>query len=77
MKKPEREKLEVPPGVKLVRHIVNDNDFGRYEAMVGVIEDARVFGAWMQRQREKASFAKTREFWEKYADKRRGKPLIC
>ena len=30
----EEEEAEVPPGVKIIEHVQNANEFGRYEVMV-------------------------------------------
>lgn len=51
----EEEEAEVPPGVKIIEHVQNANEFGRYEVMVGRIYDHAAFGAWWQIQRRKAA----------------------
>ena len=51
----EEEEAEVPPGVKIIEHVQNANEFGRYEVMVGRIYNQAAFGAWWQIQRRKAA----------------------
>ena len=51
----EEEEAEVPPGVKMIEHVQNANEFGRYEIMVGRIYDHTAFDTWWQIQRRKAA----------------------
>ena len=44
----EEEEAEVPPGVKVIEHVQNANEFGRYEVMVGRIYNQAAFDAWWQ-----------------------------
>ena len=51
----EEEEAEVPPGVKIIEHVQNANEFGRYEVMVGRIYNQAAFDAWWQIQRRRAA----------------------
>ena len=51
----EEEEAEVPPGVKIIEHVQNANEFGRYEVMVGRIYNQAAFSAWWSAQRRKAA----------------------
>lgn len=51
----EEEEAEVPPGVKIIEHVQNANEFGRYEVMVGRIYNQAAFSAWWAAQRRKAA----------------------
>lgn len=64
---PEAVAGEVPPGVKVVEHIVRANEFGRYEYIVGKIYDARAFAAYWKRQQKRAA----PDPWARLANRRR------
>ena len=51
----EEEEAEVPPGVKIIEHVQNANEFGRYEVMIGRIYNQAAFDAWWQIQRRRAA----------------------
>lgn len=42
-------------GVKIIEHVQNANEFGRYEVMVGRIYNQAAFDAWWQIQRRRAA----------------------
>ena len=67
----EEEEAEVPPGVKIIEHVQNANEFGRYEVMVGRIYNQAAFGAWWQIQRRKAA----PDPWERLRRRRQRKSL--
>lgn len=66
-KRPEGAAGVTPPGVKVVRHVLDSNDFGRYEMMIGKIIDARAFAAyWDKAQRDTRRLEEDRH-WKRYA----------
>ena len=53
-KVPEGEAGEIPPGVKVVRHKLYGDEYGRYEIIMGKIIDQRAFdGYWARAQRDR------------------------
>lgn len=69
----ESEAGEVPPGVKVVTHEIKDNEFGRYEILVGKIVDAVAFDRyWAAAQRDRRRVMEAMH-WRREADRKRRK----
>ena len=70
---PECEVGQVPPGVEDIKHYKDNNDFGRYEVLIGKIVDQKAFDLyWHQAQmdRRRCEADKT---WRRYARERKMK----
>lgn len=75
-KRAESDRLEAPPGVKIVREHTDDITYGRYQIIVGKIVDQVAFDRyWAQAERDRRRVL-ARQSREKWAKKRRGeRPL--
>lgn len=65
----ESQRGQVPPGVKTVEYTLKENEFGRYEILVGKIVDEAEFQKYWAKIKADSRLADSLEYWRRRARK--------
>lgn len=74
---PESECGQVPPGVEDIKFYRDNNDFGRYEIIIGKIVDEKAFDLYWQKAKMDKRRCDEAANWRRYAKEKRKKVKYC